>query len=43
MLQSVPVDVYIQKTKMATVAAAIAPPRVVDKKGTKSCMEVLCV
>ena len=27
---SVPVDVYIQKTKIATAAAAIAPPRVVD-------------
>ena len=36
--RSVPVDVYIQKTKMATAAAAIAPPRLVDKKGTKSCV-----
>ena len=33
---SVPVDVYIQKTKIATAAAAIAPPRLVEKKGTKS-------
>ena len=30
------VDVYIQKTKMRTAAAAIAPPRLVDKKSTKS-------
>ena len=28
--RSVPVDVYIQKTKIATAAAAIAPPRLVD-------------
>ena len=34
--RSVQVDVYIQKTKMATAAAAIAPPRLVDKKGTKT-------
>ena len=34
--RSVPVDVYIQKTKMATAAAAIAPPRLVYNKGTKS-------
>ena len=27
---SVPVDVYIQKTKIATAAAAIVPPRLVD-------------
>ena len=28
--RSVPVDVYIQKTKIATAAAAIAPPRLVE-------------
>ena len=32
----VPADVYIQKTKMATAAAEIAPPRLVEKKGAKS-------